>query len=67
MSNWLDYWKDGNSCISYLKKVGGGGRGEVGEEEGGGGMGEDEEEGCKTWQKSGRNTALLRRELGWGL
>ena len=40
MSTWLDYWKDGNSCISYLKKVGGGGRGEeVGEEEGGGGRG----------------------------
>jgi len=47
-----------------LKKVGGG-RGEVGEEEGGGGgLGEDEEEDCKTWQKSSGNTPLLRRELG---
>jgi len=38
-----------------LKKVGVGGRGEVGEEEGGGGgggLGEDEDEDCKTWQKS---------------
>jgi len=51
----LDYWKDGNSCISYLKKVGRGGRGEVSEERGGegrGGMGDDEEEECKNWQNS---------------
>ena len=39
--------------------------GEEGEGEiGGGGMGEDEEEDCKTWQKSSRNTILLRRALG---
>jgi len=54
----LVYWKDGNNCTSYLKKVGGGKGEGVGEEgEGGkggggeGGMGEDEEEDCKTWQK----------------
>jgi len=36
----LDYWRDGNRCIIYLKKVGGGARGkEVGEKEGGGGGG----------------------------
>jgi hypothetical protein len=55
----LDFWKDDTSFISYLKKVGGGGtREEVGEEEGGEGegrgegMGQDEEEDCKTWQKT---------------
>jgi hypothetical protein len=49
----LDYWKDGNSSTSYLKKVGRGVRGEeVSEEGGGGGMGEDEEVDCKTWQNS---------------
>jgi hypothetical protein len=30
-------------------------------------MGQDEEEDCKTWQKSSGNTTLLRRELWWGL
>jgi hypothetical protein len=62
----LVYWKDGNRCTSYLKKVEGG-KGGVGEEgeggKGGGGMGEDEEEDCKTWQKSSGNTTLLWREL----
>jgi len=56
----LDYWKDGNSPTSYLKKVGRGVRGEEVSEEGGGegrgeeggGMGKDEEVDCKTWQNS---------------